>query len=243
MAEQVANNPQTTITGAMGSGDSSLTVASASAFPTSGNFRVLIDNELILVGAVSGTTFSSLTRGVESTTAATHSSGATITQVLSVGGLLQLIADRIATVGVKTLATFTASSASNYLSNTVFSAGTWTSLPSMPISFTVTDANAEIVLTVNGAITMATAQSWGVRYQLDGTTNSGVIAGAQSAGTGSNILVGAQNVSLGQLSATTHTVAIQVWPLAAGNLNCRTNTQPNLESFVVTVRQHSVRSA
>lgn len=88
--EKFANNASTTLNGSIIAGASSLTVTSAAGFPSSGQFRILVDNEIIIVGAVSGTTFSSLTRGAETTTDTGHSNGATITHILTAGGLTNL---------------------------------------------------------------------------------------------------------------------------------------------------------
>jgi hypothetical protein len=55
----------------------SLTMASSSSFPSSGT--VLINNELITYTGNSGGSLTGLTRGANGTTAATHSSGATVT--------------------------------------------------------------------------------------------------------------------------------------------------------------------
>jgi len=95
--EQYANAPQlsspssawTTTSGSVTSGDTSLTVASASAFPSSAQFRILIDDELLLVTAGAGTTTWTVTRGIESTTAAAHSSGASVYHVLTAASLLR----------------------------------------------------------------------------------------------------------------------------------------------------------
>lgn len=87
--EQYANNATATLNGAITSGATSLQVSSASAFPSSGNFRILIDSEILLVTAVSGTTFT-VTRGAESSTAAAHSNGATVSHILTAGGLYGL---------------------------------------------------------------------------------------------------------------------------------------------------------
>jgi hypothetical protein len=95
MSEQFANNAQTTLAAPMGAADTSLTVASAAAFPTQGTFRILIDSELIIVGAASGTTFSSLTRGAENTSGATHNQNAAVTCILTKGALLQFQSDTL----------------------------------------------------------------------------------------------------------------------------------------------------
>jgi hypothetical protein len=95
MTEQVFNAivvPSSTLVGAITSGASSLTVASAAEFSTAGFFRIRIDDELIGVATVSGAVFSSLTRGLEGTTAASHAANAPVTQVLTAAGLLALIA-------------------------------------------------------------------------------------------------------------------------------------------------------
>jgi len=77
----------TTLNGAILSGATSLIVTSATGYPTA-PFMIVVDantasEELILVGAKSGTTFSSLTRGADGTSAAGHSSGAAVAHVVS----------------------------------------------------------------------------------------------------------------------------------------------------------------
>jgi hypothetical protein len=59
-----------------------ISVNSASGFPN-GPFRILIDNELFLVTSGFGTTSWTCTRPVDSTSAATHSTNATVTHVLT----------------------------------------------------------------------------------------------------------------------------------------------------------------
>lgn len=80
--EQYANNPSTTLNGAINNAVTTLVVASATGFSTGGNFRILIDTELLLVTAVSGTTFT-VTRGAEGTTAASHVDASAVVQVLT----------------------------------------------------------------------------------------------------------------------------------------------------------------
>ncbi len=94
IVEQLANNPITTLNGAINDSVTSLTVASAALFPTTGTFTILIDDELMLVTAVSGTTFT-VTRGSESTTAASHSNGADVTGILTKRSLEQFRSDLI----------------------------------------------------------------------------------------------------------------------------------------------------
>jgi hypothetical protein len=86
-AEQYANLAATTLSGNGGSitsGATSMIVASASAFPTVGQFRVIVESEIMIVTAVSGTTFT-ITRGAESTSAASHNDGVAVTHVCTAG--------------------------------------------------------------------------------------------------------------------------------------------------------------
>ncbi len=69
-----------------------LTVASAATFPSSGQFRVLVEDEIMLVTDVSGTTFT-VTRGHEDTTAVTHASSAPVALVLTAGSISEYIRD------------------------------------------------------------------------------------------------------------------------------------------------------
>ncbi len=100
MAEQFSNAPPTTLSGNGGSitsGATSFKVASVAGYPVTGNFRTLIGTELILVGANNGVdTFSGCTRGVESTTPASHNDGDAVTQVLTAASLINAITDRLA---------------------------------------------------------------------------------------------------------------------------------------------------
>lgn len=90
--EQLANNPVTTLSSGINSSATSLTVASASAFPTAGDFTIKIGTELLKVTGVSGTTFT-VTRGQESTTAASHSASDPVTLVVTTNSLIRLMAE------------------------------------------------------------------------------------------------------------------------------------------------------
>lgn len=81
--ELYANGATTTLSSGINNFVTSLSVVSATGFPTqAGQFRIIIDSEIILVTLVSGTTFT-IIRGAEGTTAASHSSGAIVTQILT----------------------------------------------------------------------------------------------------------------------------------------------------------------
>jgi hypothetical protein len=74
---QQAGQFTSTLSSSINTSVTSLTMASTTSFPSSGT--VLIDNELITYTSNSGGTLSGLTRGANGTTAASHSSGATVT--------------------------------------------------------------------------------------------------------------------------------------------------------------------
>lgn len=90
--EQFANKAVTTLFGPIGSGDLTLEVSSAAAFPGSPQFRILIDSEILLVTGVVGTTFT-VSRGQEGTSAVAHLNAAVVTLILTAGALTQLKAD------------------------------------------------------------------------------------------------------------------------------------------------------
>ena len=92
--EQFTNGVSTTLNGTITSGQTTLVVASATGFSTVPNFRILVENEIMLVTGVSSTTFT-VTRGAENSSAQAHNSGVTITQILTAGALNQLKTDII----------------------------------------------------------------------------------------------------------------------------------------------------
>jgi hypothetical protein len=82
-AELLFNDPGTTLASAITStGATSISVTSSTGYPSTGNFRILIDSELMLVTAISGTTWT-VTRGVESTTATTHLISAAVNHIFT----------------------------------------------------------------------------------------------------------------------------------------------------------------
>jgi len=96
--ELFVNDPGTTLAAAISStGATTLQVSSGTGYPASGNFRIRIDSEIMIVTGVSGTTWT-VTRGAESTAAAVHSNGAIVNHVLTAGGYRQAVADRTCNV-------------------------------------------------------------------------------------------------------------------------------------------------
>lgn len=90
--EQFANNLSTTLNGAIDNAVTTVVITSATGFPATGDFRILIDTEIMKVTARSGTSLT-VTRGAEGTTAASHSDGATVTVILTADALVQLRQD------------------------------------------------------------------------------------------------------------------------------------------------------
>ena len=96
---KAANNVATTLASGINDTATSLTVASATGFPDV-PFRITIhtgnpaDGEIIEVGGKSGTTFSSLLRGRESTVAASWSEGAMI-EMLGTAGMYNELLESI----------------------------------------------------------------------------------------------------------------------------------------------------
>lgn len=84
--ELLVNDGVSALNGGIDSSQTTLVVDSASSFPTTGNFRIKIDNEIMLVTSVSTNTFT-VTRNVESTSAASHADDAPVRQVLTKAGL------------------------------------------------------------------------------------------------------------------------------------------------------------
>jgi Tfp pilus assembly protein PilX len=77
---RVGRGASTTLAAAISSSQTTITVSSASGFPTSGTFRVRIDDEDMTVTGGQGTTTWTVTRGVNNTTAATHVIGQAVNQ-------------------------------------------------------------------------------------------------------------------------------------------------------------------
>ncbi len=100
MPEQRVNFGHTTLSAGMDASQTSASVTDGNVFASSGNFRVVVDSEIMLVTARTGNTLT-VQRGAESTTATTHSNGALIDARLTAGGLGRYIAEQAQdTIGV-----------------------------------------------------------------------------------------------------------------------------------------------
>ena len=94
--ERFANGGLSSLDAAIDSDDLALTVKSAVGFPTGGNFRIIIDNEIMLVTDVQGKTFT-VTRAQEGTSAASHDADVAVFHVLTAGSLAQRDIEQFAT--------------------------------------------------------------------------------------------------------------------------------------------------
>jgi hypothetical protein len=95
--ELFANNASTILSGNGGSisaGATTFNLLSAAQFPISGNFRVRIGLELILVTGISGNTITSCTRQIENTTAVSHNDGDEVEHIVTAAGLVQAMDER-----------------------------------------------------------------------------------------------------------------------------------------------------
>lgn len=100
--EKFTNIGQSTLGGDINDSVTTLSVASASSFPADGNFRILIGSEIMLVTGVSGTTFT-VVRGREGTTAASHTTGDSVTLVLTADSVVRFLKDNIPLAGATEL--------------------------------------------------------------------------------------------------------------------------------------------
>ena len=92
--ELFANNAVTTLDGGIDASQTSIDVVDGSLFPATGNFRLVIDSEIIIVTARVTNTLT-VVRAQEGTTGASHSSGAVVTLALTAGGFEQWAKDNI----------------------------------------------------------------------------------------------------------------------------------------------------
>jgi hypothetical protein len=96
--EKYSNNAFTTLVEAIDatSDPSIFTVSNTSGFPSSGNFRVIIDSEILIVTNVSGSLFTA-TRGAEGSPIQAHAIGAGVRHIFTAGSLNQILSDNIQT--------------------------------------------------------------------------------------------------------------------------------------------------
>jgi hypothetical protein len=164
MTERLANSASSVLTAAITSTATTLTVASASSFPSSGNFRIVCDTEIMIVTGVSSNTFT-ITRGSESTTAAAHAFNAQVAQILTSGGISQYISDRSLTGTLVNLPSAGTSGRLYYPTNAHFNyydngtswfpyGPTWPLTPPVDSNFSWVNQGSSTISTTNGTIVL-----------------------------------------------------------------------------------------
>jgi len=84
--EKIVNHTTSTLDGTINDTATSVTVADGSIWPSEGDYRLRIDNEVLLVTARSSNVLT-VERGADSTTAVSHTDGTTLIPVLTADGL------------------------------------------------------------------------------------------------------------------------------------------------------------
>jgi hypothetical protein len=92
LREQHINAGTTTLNGSISPSSTTITVTDGSVFPSTGNFRVIVDYEIMVCTSRSGNTLT-VVRGAEGTSATSHANGATINMVYTKGGFARLMQD------------------------------------------------------------------------------------------------------------------------------------------------------
>lgn len=100
--EQFSNNAVTTLAAPLTDTATSLTVSNAASFPTDGNFRVRIGNELLLVTSVASAVFT-VVRGAETTANVAHASGDQVVLIVTQESFVRLAADHVPFFGLETI--------------------------------------------------------------------------------------------------------------------------------------------
>lgn len=92
--EQFSNQARTTLSSSLNNSSTSVSVADGSVFPSSGDYHIIIDSEIMLVIARSTNTLTVI-RGQESTSAASHNSGSTVGIILTEGSVIKRFNDAL----------------------------------------------------------------------------------------------------------------------------------------------------
>ena len=92
--EQFTNQAHTGLTEHVDSSETSITVGDASTFPSSGDFRVVVEDEIMVCTSRTGNTLT-VTRGQDGTTAVAHESGTRIAHAVTPVGLQNYFRDEV----------------------------------------------------------------------------------------------------------------------------------------------------
>jgi hypothetical protein len=155
MAENYSNDFSTTLSAGINNSVTSFTVASSTGAP-SPNFRIRVDDEIMLVTGVAGTTWT-VTRGQESTTAASHSSGAIVVHVLTAGALTVLFGEKEPVIAAGTTGQYWRGDKS------------WQTLDKTAVGLSNVDNTSD----ANKPVSTATSTALGLKYDKTGGAISG----------------------------------------------------------------------
>jgi len=96
--EVFKNNSATTLASGIDDTQTSFDVDAGGVFPSSGQFRIIIDDEIMLCTSRSSDTLT-VVRGVESSTPASHSGSAPCTHIVTAAALTQHVRDNVSLFG------------------------------------------------------------------------------------------------------------------------------------------------
>lgn len=94
VVERASTDLTTTSTADPGAAGTTLAVTSAAKFPASGQYKVRVEDEVMLVTAGQGTTSWTVTRAQDNTTGVAHASGVTVARVVAVQRVEPVAASR-----------------------------------------------------------------------------------------------------------------------------------------------------
>ncbi len=204
--ESLANVASTTLSAAITSTTAtSISVKSATGFPTSGNYAIVVDNgtssaEIMEVTGGQGTTTWTVVRASEplggSQTAYTHLDGATVAQVLTVGGLTGYSGAYVAKPGETELTTTTATTIFTYTPATTgmyvlyMYARVVTAATTVSASLTYTSSSGAQTYDIWSSQSLAVGDSAAVPYFFQAT--AAAITLSVTAGTASQVYIDAR---------------------------------------------------
>ncbi|MFI5300575.1 MAG: hypothetical protein ACHREM_21020, partial [Polyangiales bacterium] len=217
-------------------------------FPSTGNFRILIDNEDLLVTGVAGLVWT-VVRGVEVATtpaaaAAPHAAGALVSQITTSGGFVQAILDRVvwnvsAGVAVHSVTAFDTLVFSN--SNGVSFGINGSTITASVAAGGAGNINVSAGTTSNLLTAFTFSDAHGVSFGLNGSTMTASIATSLtainvSAGTTSQNLSAftfsnANNVSFG-LNGSTITASVAAASGTVGTITAFSQDADFVTNFV-----------
>jgi hypothetical protein len=190
-ANVLPTQTQATLTAPIGASDTAIVVSSTTVFPTSPQFRILIDAELMLVTAVAGSVFT-VTRALEGTVAVPHVQGSVTSHILTAGALAQLSADTIAAVPSPPVVTFAGDLAGSNTTQNVKSLGTGAATVST--AGAINWANTSTVTLGQSAVTTASTVAPPI------TISSASATGSASTGGDINLNVGSSTTGAAKIN-------------------------------------------